>query len=78
MDMGGGTVSGGWRKIRNEELHNRYSSAEIKVIKSRINGTHVVDEKCVQPLRWKTTKGGERLGTRCRLEDNIKMGVVSV
>jgi hypothetical protein len=28
-------VTGGWRKLRNEELHNLYSSP-IKTIKSRI------------------------------------------
>jgi hypothetical protein len=28
-------VTGGWRKLHNEELHNLYSSPNIKMIKSR-------------------------------------------
>jgi hypothetical protein len=31
-----GEVTGGWRKLHNEELHNLYSSASIiRIIKSR-------------------------------------------
>jgi hypothetical protein len=28
-------VTGGWRRLHNEELHNLYSSSIIKIIKSR-------------------------------------------
>jgi hypothetical protein len=28
-------VTGGWRKLHNEELHNLYSSSIIRMIKSR-------------------------------------------
>jgi hypothetical protein len=28
-------VMGGWRKLHNEELHNLYSSLNIRAIKSR-------------------------------------------
>jgi hypothetical protein len=68
-------MTGGWRKIHNEEFHNWYSSPEIRVIKSRINGTRVANEKCIQPLRWKLQKEEKIWGTRYRLGDNIKMGV---
>jgi hypothetical protein len=30
-----GQVTGGWRKMHNEELHNLYASADIEVKKSR-------------------------------------------
>jgi hypothetical protein len=45
------------------------------MIKSRINGTRVVDEKCIQPLIWKTSTEENVWGTPCTLEDNIKMVV---
>jgi hypothetical protein len=36
-------VTGGWRKLRNEDLHNLYSSASIiRTIKSRTWAWHVV------------------------------------
>jgi hypothetical protein len=45
-------VTGGWRKLRNEELHNLYSLPDIKMVKIQEDGmggacsTHVRDEKC--------------------------------
>jgi hypothetical protein len=36
-------VTGGWRKLHNEELHNLYSSPSIiRMIKSRMNRTRHV------------------------------------
>jgi hypothetical protein len=51
-------VTGGWRKLHNEELHNFYSSPNvIKMVKSRrmIRAciTHGRDEKCEQNFGWK-------------------------
>jgi hypothetical protein len=64
-------VTGGWRKLRNEELHNLYSSPSIiRMIKSR-------------RMKWsshvarvgKTSEGKtELVRPRCRWEDNIKNG----
>jgi hypothetical protein len=54
-------VTGGWRKLHNEELHNLYSSPDIiRLIKSRIMrwAGHVArtvgDQKCVQYIGLKT------------------------
>jgi hypothetical protein len=53
-------VTGGWRRLHNEELHNTYSSPNIiRVIKSNgeMNGacsTQGRDEKCVQCFGCKT------------------------
>jgi len=35
LDLGGGEVAGGWRRLHNEELHSLYNSSHIiKMIKS--------------------------------------------
>jgi hypothetical protein len=53
-------VAGGWRKLRNEELHNLYTSPDIfRLIKSRKVGLtgHVAcmrTAKCIQHFGWKT------------------------
>jgi hypothetical protein len=53
-------VTGGWRKLHNEELHDLYSSSNIvRVIKSRIKrwAGHVVQmgiERCVQGFGGET------------------------
>jgi hypothetical protein len=40
-------VTGGWRKLHNEELHNVYSSPGIRTTKSQriTRAGHVVEEK---------------------------------
>jgi hypothetical protein len=54
-----GEVTGGWRKLHNEELHNVYCSPDIirKIKPRRIRlAGHVArtgDEKCVQNSGWK-------------------------
>jgi hypothetical protein len=58
-------VTGGWRKLHNEELHNLYSSTSIiRIIKSR-------------RMRWAghvAQMGKRPLGRpRCRWLHNIKM-----
>jgi len=53
-------VTGGWRRLHNEELHNLYASPNIiKVFMSRrmtggTYSTHGKDEKCVHYFGWKT------------------------
>jgi hypothetical protein len=63
-------MTGGWRKLHNEELHNLYSSPNvIKMIKSKKmkwegHVTHMAgNPKGKRPFRT----------PRCRLEDNIKI-----
>jgi hypothetical protein len=73
-------VTGGWRKLRNEELHGLYSSpSTIRVIKARRVrwAGHVV---CMREVRGAYNilagkpKGRRLLGRpRHRWEDNIKM-----
>jgi hypothetical protein len=59
-------VTGGWRKLYNEELHNVHSSPNvIRVIKSRRIGWWSMqhawgDEKCTQNL-LENLKGGDHL-----------------
>jgi hypothetical protein len=73
-------VTGGWRKLHNEELHNFYSSPSIiKMIKSRRMrwAGHVARMGAMRnAYRILTRKPEEKrpLGRpRRRLEDNIKM-----
>jgi hypothetical protein len=73
-------MTGGWRKLHNEELHNLYSSPNvIRMIKSRKMrwAGHVA---CMAKMRnaykiWVWKPDGKRpLGRpRHRWEDNIKM-----
>jgi hypothetical protein len=56
-------VTGGWRKLHNEELQGLYSSPSIvRVIKARrmggACGTHGGGEGCIQHFGWET-KGGD-------------------
>jgi hypothetical protein len=48
-------VTGGWRKLHNEELHGLYSSPSIvRVIKARRMGwgAHEGGEGCIQHFGW--------------------------
>jgi hypothetical protein len=73
-------VTGGWRKLHNEELHGLYSSSSIvRVIKARRMrwAGHV---ECMGEVRGAYNilvgkpEGRRPLGRpRCRWEDNIKM-----
>jgi hypothetical protein len=73
-------VSGSWRKLHNDELHNLYSSLNIvRVIKARRlrwvgHVAHMEEGRIVyRVLVWKP-KGKRPLG-RCRhrWEDNVKL-----
>jgi hypothetical protein len=64
-------VTGGWRKLHNEELHNLYSSQSIiRMIWSR----RIRWAGHVTCMRKKRNVYGILVGRpRCRWEDNIKM-----
>jgi hypothetical protein len=76
----GDEVTGGWRKLHNEELHNLYSSpSAIRMIKSRRMrwAEHVAQmgaRKNVYRILVGKPKGRRPLGRlRSRWVDNIKM-----
>jgi hypothetical protein len=63
-------VTGGWRKLHNEELRDLYSSSSIiRIIESR-------------RMRWagRVARMGERemRRPRCRWVDNIKMDLLDI
>jgi hypothetical protein len=65
-------VTGDWRRLHSEELHNLYVSPNIiRVIKSMRNKweEHVRKQKCIQDSDRKTQLGRHR----CSWEDNIRM-----
>jgi hypothetical protein len=71
-------VTGGWRKLHNDELHDLYSSPDIKMIKSRRMrwARHVArmwGEQCVQTFGWKAEGKRPPGRPRRRWEDSIKM-----
>jgi hypothetical protein len=78
-------VTGGWRKLHNEELHNLYSSPSIiKIIKSRsMRWTgHVArmgEKRNVYRLLVGKPEGKRPLGSpRHRWIDNIKMDLLEI
>jgi hypothetical protein len=74
-------VTGGWRKLHNEELHNLYSSpCIIRVITSRMRWTaHVVrrgEKRNAYRILVVKPEGTRALGRRRRRwVDNIKMNL---
>jgi hypothetical protein len=78
-------VTGGWRKLYNEELHNLYSSPSIiRIIKSRRmrwagHGARMGEKRNVYRLSVGKTEGKRPLGRpRRRWVDNIKMDLVEI
>jgi hypothetical protein len=78
-------VTGGWRKLHNEELHNLYSSPSvIRIIKSRRMrwAGHVArmgEKRNVCRLLVGKPEGKRPLGRpRRRGMDNIKMGLLDI
>jgi hypothetical protein len=78
-------VTGGWRKLHNEELHNLYSSPSIiRIIKSRRLrwAGHVArmgEKRNVYRLLVGKPGGKKPLGRpRCRWIDNIKMDLLEI
>ena len=78
-----GDVTGEWRKLHNEQLHDLYSSAIMRVINSRIMrwAVHVArigEERLVQGIDGETW-GRRPLGrSGRRWEDNIKIDLQEV
>jgi hypothetical protein len=75
-------VTGGWRKLYNEELHDLYSSSSIlRIIKSRRAG-HVArmgEKRNVYRLLIGKPEGKRPLGRpRRRWIDNIKMDLLEI
>jgi hypothetical protein len=78
-------VTGGWRKLYNEELHNLYSSPSIiRIITSRRMrwAGHVArmgEKRNVYKLLVRKPEGKRPLGRpRCRWIDNIKMDLSEI
>jgi hypothetical protein len=78
-------VTGGWRKLHNEELHNLYSSPSIiRIIKSRRMrwAGHVAqmgEKRNVYRLLVGKPEGKRPLGRpSCRWMDNIKMDLLEI
>jgi hypothetical protein len=77
-------MTGGWRKLRNEELHNLYSPSIIIIIKSRRMrwAGHVArmgEKRNVYSLLVGKPEGKRPLGRpRCRWIDNIKIDLLEI
>jgi hypothetical protein len=78
-------VTGGWRKLHNEELHNLYSSPSIiRIIKPRRMrwAGHVAqmgEKRNVYRLLLGKPEGKKPLGRpRCTWMDNIKMDLLEI
>jgi hypothetical protein len=73
-------VTGGWRKLHNEELHNLYSSPSIiRIIKSRrmrgvAHVSRMGEKRNMYRLLVGKPEGKRPLGRpRCKWMDNIRM-----
>jgi hypothetical protein len=78
-------LTGGWRKLHNEELHNLYSSPSIiRIIKSRRmrwvgDVTRIGEKRNVYRLLVGKPEGKRPLGRpRDRWMDNIKMDLLEI
>jgi hypothetical protein len=78
-------VTGGWRKLHNEELHNLYSSpSKIRIIKSRRmrwagRVARMGEKRNVYRLLVGKPEGKRPLGRpRRRWMNNIKMGLLEI
>jgi hypothetical protein len=78
-------VTGGWRKLHNEELHNLYSSPSIiRIMKSRRmrwvgHVARMGEKRNVYRLLLGKPEGKRPLGRpRCRWIDNIKMDLLEI
>jgi hypothetical protein len=78
-------VTGEWRKLHNEELHNLYSSPSIiRIIKSRrmrlaVHVARMGEKRNVYRLRVGNPEGKRPLGRpRRRWIDNIKMDLLEI
>jgi hypothetical protein len=78
-------VTGGWRKLHSEELHNLYSSPSIiRIVKSRKMrwARHVArmgEKRNVYRLLVEKTEGKRPLGRpRRRWIDNIKLNLLEI
>jgi hypothetical protein len=72
-------VTGEWKKLHSEELHNLYSSPDIRQIKSRLmrwagHVAHMGEERKSCKVLVGKPIGKRPLGRpRCKWEDGIKM-----
>jgi hypothetical protein len=78
-------VTGGWRKMHNEELHGLYSSPSIvtviKATRMRWAGhvVHMWEVRGAYNILVARPEGRRPLGrSRCRWEDNIKMDLSEI
>jgi hypothetical protein len=78
-------VTGEWRKLHNDELHNLYSSPDIfRQIKSRRmrwleHVAHMREERKVYEVLVRKPEGKSPLGRpRHRREDDIRMDLVEI
>jgi hypothetical protein len=78
-------VTGGWRKLHTEELHNLYSSPSIiRIIKSRrmrwvAHVARMGEKRNVYRLLVGKPEGKRPLGRpRCRWMDNIKRDLLEI
>jgi hypothetical protein len=76
----GDEVTGGWRKLNNDELYNLYSSSStVRMIKPRRMGWtgHValMGEECYKLMVGKSGRTRPLRRQRCKWVDNTKMDV---